>query len=461
MPEVSISLRALVDRLSANSPLPLNYESLCEWVESMDRLEMDWSDEVPELLDVDDYARNIMCLEPFEVVIIHWPPGVESAVHHHEGFWGSVVCLQGVLENVTYALEDGELRLAEMLQATSGGIVPEPDGTLHKIRNGSATDPLVTLHFYFPALKNLDGLALYDLKTGNRYICNEHAPTASIVLPEHCYRQVDLAAFHYSPPVKASHIQSNRVPKPLDSEIERMISAYYNEQAATYDALDEQVLKRQQYTQAIDGRISSVLRKLNEDQPVHRVMHLACGTGRRACRIQSMSGMSYAIHGVDMSEDMAKQANSRGIEVGVASLTGLRTVRRDFDAVTLLYAYGHLPSEAVRLHVLKTVFDMLRPGGLFFFDAFDVADTNEWGPAAIEQFKEQRLSSQGYELGDVFYRRTEGQESAFLHYCSREGLSELVQAAGFTIREVVNIGYDEASGQESEQGKLFVVAVRP
>ena len=60
----------------------------------------------------DNYARNILLLDPFEVVVLHWPPGVESAIHHHEGFWGYVLCVEGEVENVeyTYDAERRELR---------------------------------------------------------------------------------------------------------------------------------------------------------------------------------------------------------------------------------------------------------------------------------------------------------------------------------------------------------------
>jgi len=117
------SLEALVDALKSGGPQPLNYETLCEWVESIDWIAMEWESLVPPMEDPNDYARNILCLEPFELVLIQWPPGVESAIHHHEGFWGAVVCMSGLLENVSYELEDGQLRMSEIIRATERGIV--------------------------------------------------------------------------------------------------------------------------------------------------------------------------------------------------------------------------------------------------------------------------------------------------------------------------------------------------
>ena len=458
----AISLRSFVEDLTEKSLKPLNYESLCEWVESRDWLDMEWESLLPKMEDPEDYARNILCLEPFEVVLIQWPPGVESAVHHHEGFWGAVVCLKGILENVSYSLKTGQLRTTEIIRATERGIVAEPDGTLHKIKNGSNSDPLVTLHFYSPALADLDGLVLYDLPTGNRLTCNSLAPTASVDLDRSYYREVEPNAFEYIAPDEASHFHCNVVPKPSPKDIEKMVSAYYAEHASVYDNQDLQVLKRNRYTAAIDARIVKCVTDLNKEKAVQKVMHFACGTGRRAASIQQLTALPYEMHGVDLCAEMAEQADGRGLRVEVASLIDIeaRQAWQECDVVTLLYAYGHLPNRSIRKHVLHVAQKMLRPGGQFIFDVFDVSDPGEWGPDSIRQFNEQRLAAQGYEEGDVFYKRSNGDELAFMHYCDRNRLEELVLSAGFDAVEMTTIGYDQNPGKESSSGKLFVVATK-
>jgi hypothetical protein len=88
-------------------------------------------------------------------------------------------------------------------------------------------------------------------------------------------------------------------------------------------------------------------------------------------------------------------------------------------------------------------------------------DEHEWGPEALQQFQEQRLGPQGYEEGDVFYRRARGEHVAFLHYCSSARLRELMEAAGFVDIELTTIGYDQSVGVESHNGKLFVSGRKP
>ena len=104
---------------------------------------------------------------------------------------------------------------------------------------------------------------------------------------------------------------------------------------------------------------------------------------------------------------------------------------------------------------------MLNPGGVFYVDAFDAEDEYEWGPEAVQQFHDQRLGQQGYEEGDVFYRRTLGEHVAFLHYCSSSRLRSLMEEAGFVDIQVTTIGYDKAVGVESHNGKLFVSGTKP
>ena len=457
------SLRSFVEDLTEYSLKPLNYESLCEWVESRDWLAMEWESLLPKMDDPEDYARNILCLEPFEVVLIQWPPGVESAVHHHEGFWGAVVCLKGILENVSYSLKTGQLRTTEIIRATERGIVAEPDGTLHKIKNGSNSDPLVTLHFYSPALANLDGLVLYDLPTGNRLTCNSLAPTASVDLDRTYYREVEPNAFEYVAPDAASHFHCNVVPKPSPKDIEQMVSAYYAEHASVYDNQDLQVLKRNRYTAAIDARIVQCLMDLNKEKPVSKGDAL-CLRNRKARSLDTpvgstplcdaWSGFMCGDGGAGRwGEDFASQVTSLiDIEPDQA--------RQDFDVITLLYAYGHLPNRSIRKHVLHVAHQMLRPGGQLIFDVFDISDPGEWGPDSVRQFKEQRLAAQGYEEGDVFYKRSNGDELAFMHYCDRNRLEEFVLSAGFDAVEMTTIGYDQNPGKEASSGKLFVVATK-
>ena len=107
----------------------------------------------------------------------------------------------------------------------------------------------------------------------------------------------------------------------------------------------------------------------------------------------------------------------------------------------------------------------LRPGGRFYFDVFNVENPNEWGPEAVHLFEELELANEGYEKGDLFYKRHGGDTVAFLHYCSQNGIMDLVESCGFDVKEVHRIGYVEHSGmelsREEESGNLLLVVEKP
>ena len=65
-------------------------EELGRWVFEQDWSELNWNGALPRWEEGEAYSRNILALEPFEVALLRWKPGAESAVHLHEGFWGFV-----------------------------------------------------------------------------------------------------------------------------------------------------------------------------------------------------------------------------------------------------------------------------------------------------------------------------------------------------------------------------------
>ena len=88
------------------------------------------------------------------------------------------------------------------------------------------------------------------------------------------------------------------------------ISEYYAEQASTYDDLDGTSLKRSRYTSSIDAILAEDLKGFGPN----RVLHIACGTGRRALGIRAQSQLNYEVEGIDISASMIAQARERGVD---------------------------------------------------------------------------------------------------------------------------------------------------
>jgi len=461
-------MRNLIEQIRRDTPAGFDFEWLGQYVRAIDCDTLDLTGLLPEFEpNSGNYARNILLMEPFEVVVLHWPPGVQSAIHHHEGFWGYVLCVQGEVENVEYTFdpETKELREISALCVKAGGVLSEPDGTIHKIVNPSPDQPLVTVHFYAPALENLDGMVLFDAERGWRGELNEQATTASFHQDEKGFRSLEKDAFSFVPmnaiPGNETHVLYPVIPKPSNGEILASISEYYAEQASTYDDLDGTSLKRSRYTSSIDAILAEDLKGFGPN----RVLHIACGTGRRALGIRAQSQLNYEVEGIDISASMIAQARERGVtgRIGVWNECGAQ--KDTYDAITFLYAFGHIPSGQERRESLEKVFSALRPGGRFYFDVFNLDNANEWGPEARRAFDELNLGDEGYEEGDLFYKRHNGKAVCFLHYFTREGILDMVKSCGFVISGIHRIGYVERSGESlelgEEGGNFLIIAEKP
>jgi len=242
--------------------------------------------------------------------------------------------------------------------------------------------------------------------------------------------------------------------KPSSDEINKMLSAYYSEQAESYDSFDKNHIKRNLYNEKINDLIAEDLKSRN----IKRFLNLACGTGKRVLKIREKSGLDYEITGVDISEEMCKLSKSKGINVFCGPWIDIKLTRNDFDGATFLYAFGHIPSEKNRKLSLLKMSKHLNVGAPLYLDVFNINDKNEWGSEVLKNFNK----SGGYEKGDTFYRKIGSKEIAFLHYFEETEIVELLENSGFEVKNVKYIGYNKNPGEilKDKNGKLFITAIK-
>jgi ubiquinone/menaquinone biosynthesis C-methylase UbiE/predicted metal-dependent enzyme (double-stranded beta helix superfamily) len=451
-------MKSIIDNIGKIDQSKLNYNSLFDRIIPFITKKIDYQDFLPNIEDEAEYARNVLLMDPIEIVLIHWPPGVESAIHLHRGFWGYVGVLEGVASNTEYFFDDNTLKQKRAVIINKGGLIPEPDNTIHKLANHSSIEALVTLHFYYPPLKDLDHLKLYGID-GTISELNEKAKSASLSLSSECYRSFKRDQFKFDDGTQGkTHLINPILPKPDSDEIKSMVSDYYTDQAMHYDVSDLDNELRLKYIESINLQLVNEFQKNKPE----RVLAIACGTGRRALGIKNMSGLDYELFGVDISSEMCELARQKGIEAHCADWLEIDFPDRYFDAITMLYSFGHIPTAAERLRFIEKVYDKLRSGGAFYFDLFNIHDKYEWGANALNVFDEYNLDYFGYEKGDVFYRRTMGEKIAFLHYFEEERTSAILKSIGFKVERVEHIGYMHNTGQviNDKNGKLFFKVVK-
>lgn len=99
------------------------------------------------------------------------------------------------------------------------------------------------------------------------------------------------------------------------------------------------------------------------------VLDVACGTGKS---FLPLLARGYRVVARDLSPAMAAAAAEKapGVEVGVADMRALDLDGRQFDLVTCLAdAVNHLLDEASLRAAFREAAAVLRPGGLYVFDA--------------------------------------------------------------------------------------------
>ena len=440
----------------------LNFEILGEQVRKFSFLEIPFQEYIPEQPEEGQYGRNVLMMHPIEVVVLRWPANSESAIHWHEGFYGYVVVLDGTCDNIEYVLEDGNLKETRSLRGLPGGIIPEKDGVIHKLVNPTDKES-ITLHIYYPPLESFDNMQIFCTETNRKGILNENAKTASWNEPESSFHTITKDAFNYyafGKYKKASHRINPVLPKPDTNRIYSMLKDYYDEQASQYDFFDIQHATRNNYTSKLNELIA---KEFSSDKTFSKVLTLACGTGRRAIDIRALSKKNYRIVGVDLSPEMADIAREKGLEVHCSKWLECNLTEVEFDAATFLYAFGHLTCRAARINALKKINKHLRTGAALYFDVFNLHDKNEWGPLALKTYHEFELAKNGYEKGDVFYRKNDGNAIAYLHYFEEQEIAEILKVSGFSLSYIKHIGYVKKAGEfleNEEEGALFVKAIK-
>ena len=116
--------------------------------------------------------------------------------------------------------------------------------------------------------------------------------------------------------------------------------------------------------------INNLLKKL-ELQKGAKILDLACGKGRHAIHLNSLG---YNVTGIDLSEEsinIAKKAEQETLAFFVHDMRELYWADY-FDCVLNLFtSFGYFDDENDNLKTLQSVYDSLKPRGMFVIDFFN------------------------------------------------------------------------------------------
>ena len=199
---------------------------------------------------------------------------------------------------------------------------------------------------------------------------------------------------------------------------------------------------------------------LRRQPHLRELLAVGAGTGKREVEIRSLSGLDYRITGIDICPSMCRLAGRRWLRAICAAWEQAEIKPpAPFDAITFIGWFGHIPCSEERRRALVKANGLLREGSCLYVDVLDSHDPNHcWGPDTLSSYSRHGLDQNGYERGDVFYRKRGSEAAAFYHCFDEEELTGILEAAGFRVDRIWRVGLDRDAESGGIEGKILVRA---
>jgi cysteine dioxygenase len=171
------TLAALVGRLAALSERPA-LEELNSW---MGAVEVGQAELRPHVsFKEGTYARHRVFVNDYaELLVLCWRPGQRTPIHDHNGSFGAVRVLSGVMWETLFEMEAGRgLAYKHARQWTPGHITGADIPDIHQLGNPDISgQDLITLHLYAPPLTSLNVYRVGRADSYNTLWLNSWNPT--------------------------------------------------------------------------------------------------------------------------------------------------------------------------------------------------------------------------------------------------------------------------------------------
>ncbi|MBL8102626.1 MAG: class I SAM-dependent methyltransferase [Anaerolineales bacterium] len=202
--------------------------------------------------------------------------------------------------------------------------------------------------------------------------------------------------------------------------------------------------------QRLQPGVNKILEIIQADDSV---LDLGCGNGHFLHELLRR-GHKAPLLGVDFSLPLLRNAESKpGVEfreVDLAKLSvfsdQLLAVSGPWSVVTMFATLHHIPSNEIRLDILRTVKKLLKPGGRFILSNWQFLNSEKL-KARIQPWNKAGLSDEDVDEGDYLLDWRSGGEG--LRYAHQFSVEELLGLA-----EQVEMSLSESFLSDGENGKL-------
>lgn len=217
------------------------------------------------------------------------------------------------------------------------------------------------------------------------------------------------------------------------------------------------------YTEAVDKVGLWQSEKIMVEKYISRddkILDLGCGAGRTTINLfkygfQNIIGLDISDKFIEFAKKYCKK-NALNISFVNADASNLSFNDSEFDAV--IFSYNGLmciPGKKNRDNVLKEVYRVLKPNGIFIFTAHNRDDSGKYQCLWDEERKKWDTGSQNKNLeifGDRLTINQNSGEEVFVHFSSIEEMKEFIHQENFEILEYIK---REDICDENEQVKEF------
>jgi tRNA (uracil-5-)-methyltransferase TRM9 len=206
--------------------------------------------------------------------------------------------------------------------------------------------------------------------------------------------------------------------------------------------------------QRLQPGVKKILNSIREDDSV---LDLGCGNGN-FLRELSLRGHKSALLGVDFSPPLLRDAESApGVDfrevdlvklsafsdqltTSVAVLGGgdaaLSEINNGWDLITMFATFHHIPTNEIRLDILKTVKKLLKPNGKFILSNWQFLNSEKL-KARIQPWDKVGINQSEVDDGDYLLDWRSGGEDGlrYAHHFSAEELLRLAEQAGMRVTD--------------------------
>jgi SAM-dependent methyltransferase len=192
----------------------------------------------------------------------------------------------------------------------------------------------------------------------------------------------------------------------------------------------------------IQPGVRRVLETLNGDE---NILDLGCGNGWLAHELAQRShrgsylGVDFSLPLLQDAESLLDDFSAKFLQVDITKLAAFKdqiSIAGGWSLITSFATLHHIPSVELRMDILTTVRELLKPDGLFIHSNWQFLKSEKLR-SRIQDWSRANLSPDDVDADDYLLDwRSGGEGLRYVHHFSEDELNELAETTGFQIYDM-------------------------